>query len=130
MTTHTRTITSIIAEGTSNAAGATTRGVVDVRGADMIKVHVRITNGASAPTIQAEGRILFADTDGATPGAAADGAAWKTEVSGITPGTVASAVRNYVAYFPGGQTHIEVEVTGNTGQAVTCEATCVATVFS
>lgn len=130
MTTHTRVITTVIAEGTSNAAGATTRGVVDVRGADMIKLHVRITNGASAPTIQAEGRIMFADTDGATPATGADGAAWKTEVSGITPGTVASAVRNYVAYFPGGQTHLQVEITNNTGQAVTCEATCIATTFS
>lgn len=130
MTTHTRTITSVIAEGTSNAAGATTRGRADVRGADIVKVHIRLTNGGSAPTLAAEARILFSDTDGAQPAAAADGADWKTEVSGITAGTLASAVRNYVGYFPGGQTHVEVEVTGNTGQAITCECTVVATVLS
>jgi hypothetical protein len=130
MTTHTRTVTSVIAEATSNAGGATTRGRVDLRGMDAGWIHIKLTNGATSPTVQAEARILLSDTDGAQPAAASAGADWKTAVSGITPGTAANAVREFTWYFGPGLTHAEVEVAGNTVQAVTCEATCVATVIS
>lgn len=122
MTTHTRTIGYAIAEGTSNAAGSTTRGAVDVRGCDAGTVFVKLTNGATGPTQQATASIMIADTDGATPATGAAGADWKTVVTGITAGTANSAVREYAWSFgPGMATHIQVEVGGNTGQAVTCE---------
>ncbi|MEY5100924.1 MAG: hypothetical protein RJA36_3643 [Pseudomonadota bacterium] len=130
MTTHTRTITAVIAESTSNTAGSTTRGRVDARGMDAGWLHIKLTNGGTGPTVQAEARILLSDTDGTQPAAASAGTDWKTAVSGITAGTAANAVREYVWYHGPGMTHIEVEVTGNTGQTVTCEATYCGTVLS
>lgn len=118
-----RTISAIIAEATSNTAGSTTRSRLDVRGDDGGYVHIKLTNGGTGPTTQAEARILVADTDGTQPAAASAGTDWKTVVSGITAGTIANAVREYVWYYGPGMTHLEVEVTGNTGQTVTCEAT-------
>lgn len=128
--TQTRTITAVIAEATSNSAAGTTRGRVDLRGADYGWLHIKLTNGATGPTVQGEARILFSDTDGTQPTAAAAGTDWKTAVSGISAGVANNAVREYVFSFGGGMTHLEVEVTGNTGQAITCEATCVSTVVS
>lgn len=130
MTTHTRTITAVVAEATSNTAGSTTRGRVDLRGMDAGFIHIKMANGGTGPTVQCEARILLSDTDGTQPAAASAGTDWKTVVSGITPGTAASASREYVWYFGPGMTHAEVEFTGNTGQTVTVEATCVATVLS
>lgn len=123
MTTHTRTLTYAIAEGTSNTAGSTTRGAVDVRGCDAGTVFIKLTNGATGPTVQATASIMIADTDSTTPSTGAAGSDWKTVVTGITAGTANSAVREYAWSFgPGMATHIQVEVTGNTGQTVTCEA--------
>lgn len=126
----TRTIVSVIAEGTTNAAGATTRGRVDLRGADCGWIHIKITNGGTGPTTQAEARILLSDTDGTQPAAGSAGADWKTAISGITPGLNAGEVREYMWFHGAGLTHVEVEITGNTGQAVTCDATSCSTVFS
>lgn len=130
MTTQTRTISQPIAEGTSNAAAATTRGLFDMRGMDSGWLHIKITNGATGPTVQGEARILVSDTDGAAPAAASAGAAWKTIISGITPGVAANAVREYWWYHGPGLTHGEVEFTGNTVQAVTVEATYCGTVLT
>lgn len=131
MTTHTRTITALIAEGTSNTTGSTQRGAADVRGCDAGMVFIKITNGGTGPTTQAEARIMIADTDSTTPATGAAGADWKTVVSGITPGTAANAVREFAWPFgPGQATHIQVEITGNTGQTVTCEAMVIKNVLS
>ena len=131
MTTHSRTITYLINEGTSNTSGSTQRGAVDVRGVDAGTVFIKMANGGTGPTVQAEARIMIADTDGSTPAAAAAGSDWKTVVSGITPGTAANATREFAWSFgPGMATHIEVEIGGNTGQTVTCEAFVIANTLS
>lgn len=131
MTTHTRTITYLISEGTSNTNGSTTRGAASVLGCDSGVVFVKLTNGGTGPTVQAEARIMIADTDGSTPATAAAGTDWKTVVSGITAGTAANAIREFAWPFgPGHATHIQVEVTGNTGQTVTCEAFVIKNVLS
>lgn len=131
MTTHTRTISYAIAEATGNTSGSTTRGAVDVRGTDSGMVFIKLTNGGTGPTVQAEARIMIADTDSTTPATAAAGTNWKTVVSGITAGTAANAIREYSWPFgPGEATHIQVEVTGNTGQTVTCEALVIKNVLS
>lgn len=123
MTTHTRTITYLINEGTSNTSGSTQRGSTDVRGTDAGMVFIKMANGATGPTVQAEARIMVADTDSTTPATGAAGTDWKTVVSGITAGTGNSAVREFRWPFGAGEaTHIQVEITGNTGQTVTCEA--------
>lgn len=131
MTTHSRTITYLINEGTSNTSGSTQRGAVDVRGADGGRVCIKMTNGATGPSVQAEARIMIADSDGSTPATGAAGSDWKTVVSGITPGTANNAVREFSWPFCFGEaTHIQVEIGGNTGQTVTCEAFVIANTLS
>ena len=105
----------------SNAAGATTRGTLDVRTALGGIVTLRITNGATGPTAQCEGRILIAHNSGATPAAASAGADWKT-VWVFGGGTAATTVIEQSWTFGPEVMHVEVEFTGNTGQAVTVEA--------
>jgi hypothetical protein len=117
----TLTVSTIIAS-TSNAAGGTpTRGVLDVRSQDGGIVTVKLTNGGTGPTTQAVARILIAHNSGSTPSPASAGADWKT-VYPVGGGTAASVVTEAHWRFGREIAHIEVEVTGNTGQAVTCEA--------
>lgn len=122
-TTLTKTPRTLIAAGTSNAVSpAATRGTADLRTAQGGLLTVKITNGATGPTVPATVNILIAHDAGATPTAAAAGADWKTIWS-----FVASTGNNVVTEMPPyefgpGVMHLEVEVTGNTGQAVTCEA--------
>lgn len=120
-TTLIKTPRTIVAAGTSNTAGGTTRGTVDLRTAQGGMLTLKITNGATGPTVQCEARILVAHNVGATPAAAAAGADWKTvwKFGGSTNNAVVTE-QNYVV--DAGVMHLEVEFTGNTGQAVTVEA--------
>lgn len=117
----TQTITTIIAAATSNAAAATTRGTADVRTQDGGIVTIKLTNGGTGPTLQAEARILISHNTSTTPTAASRGTDWKT-VYRIGGGVTASDITEMSWEFGPGVCHIEVEVTGNTGQAVVCEA--------
>lgn len=108
----------------SNAAGATVRGRVDCSAMDGGIVTFAITNGATGPTLQAVGRILIAHKNTAMPAAAAEGTAdldWK-QVYEIGGGSTASAKTRGVYRFGPEVAYIEMEFTGNTGQAVTVEA--------
>jgi len=119
----TQAATAIISS-TSQAAGATTRGRLDCTAVDGGIVTLRITNGGSGPTVQCEGRILMAHKGSSMPAAAAEGtgdADWK-QVYAIGGGTTASASTRGVYRFGPEVAYIEVEMTGNTGQAVTVEA--------
>lgn len=120
-TTLTKTPRTLISAGTSNGAGSTTRGTVDLRTAQGGLLTVKLTNGGTAPTIQATCNILVAHNAGATPPAAIAGTNWKT-VWSFGGGTTNSAVTEQSWDVPPGVMHLEVEVTGNTAQAVTCEA--------
>lgn len=116
---------SVIIASASQAAGATTRGVLDVRTADGGRVTMKITNGATGPTVQCEGRVLISHNTGATPAAAAAGADWKTIPAAVYGGgSAANAVTEFAWEFGPETQHIEVEFTGNTAQAVTVEAEC------
>lgn len=120
-TTLTKTPRTIIAAGTSNSAGGTTRGTVDLRTAQGGILTVKLTNGATGPTVAATCNILIAHNSGATPTPASAGADWKT----LWPfaGTTANnGITEQSIEIGPGVMHLEVEVTGNTGQAVTCEA--------
>lgn len=121
-TTLTKTPRTLIAAATSNAAGSTTRGTADLRTAQGGMLTVKIANGATGPTVPATVNILIAHDAGATPTAAAAGADWKTiwSFSASTGNNVVTEMPPYE--FGPGVMHLEVEVTGNTGQAVTCEA--------
>ena len=68
-TTLTKTPRTLVASG-SNAAGATTRGTLDLRTAQGGLLTMKITNGATGPTVQAQANILAAHNSGTTPAAA------------------------------------------------------------
>lgn len=119
-TTLTKTPRTLVASG-SNAAGATTRGTLDLRTAQGGLLTFKITNGATGPTVQCQANILAAHNSGATPAAASAGTDWKTLWS-VGGGTTANAVTEQSMEVGPGVMHLEVEYTGNTGQAVTVEA--------
>lgn len=112
---------TLIAAATSNAAGSTTRGTVDLRTAHGGLLTIKLTNGGTGPTVQAEARVLVAHNSGTTPTAASAGTDWKT-IWVFGGGVTASAITEQSIAVDAGVMHLEVEVTGNTGQAVTCEA--------
>lgn len=123
MTTATavKTVRSIIAAATSNTAGSTTRGTQDLRTAFGGILTIKLTNGATGPTVQAVANVLIAHNAGATPTAGSAGTDWKTVYS-VGNGTANSTVGEWSFPIDQSVMHLEVEVTGNTGQAVTCEA--------
>lgn len=115
--------TTLVASA-SNAAGATTRGRLDCSAVDGGLVTFRITNGGTGPTAQCEARVMIAHKDTSMPAAAAEGTAsnsWK-QVAAYGAGIVAAdSVRGTYPFGPE-VAYIEIEFTGNTGQAVTVEA--------
>lgn len=120
-TTLTKTPRTLIAAATSNAAGSTTRGTADLRTAQGGMLTVKVTNGATGPTVPATVNILIAHDAGATPTAAAAGADWKT-IWSFAASTGNNAVTEQSITIDTAVMHVEVEVTGNTAQGVTCEA--------
>jgi len=120
-TTITKTARTLIAAATSNAAGSTTRGTADLRTAQGGLLTVKVTNGATGPTVPATVNILIAHDAGATPTAASAGADWKT-IWSFAASTGNSVVTEQSITIDPSVMHLEVEVTGNTAQAVTCEA--------
>lgn len=119
-TTLNKTPRTLVASG-SNAAGATTRGTLDLRTAQGGLLTLKITNGATGPTVQCQANILAAHNSGSTPTAASAGTDWKTLWS-VGGGTLANAITEQSMEVGPGVMHLEVEFTGNTGQAVTVEA--------
>lgn len=115
----TKNDTTIVASA-SNAAGATRRGTIDLSAVHGGIVTMKITNGATGPTVQCEGRVLISHAD-TLPTAASAGADWKT-VWRFGGGITANAVTEQSFQFGPEVRHLEVEFTGNTGQAVTVEA--------
>ena len=115
----TKNYTTIIASA-SNAAGATTRGTIDLSSAYGGIVTMKITNGAAGPTAQCEGRVLISHAD-TLPTAASAGADWKT-IWRFGGGVTTNAVVEQSFQFGPEVRHLEVEFAGNTGPAVTVEA--------
>ena len=120
-TTITKTPRTLIAAATSNAAGSTTRGTADLRTAQGGLLTVKVTNGATGPTVPATVNILVAHDAGATPTAASAGSDWKT-IWSFAASTGNNVVTEQSITIDPAVMHVEVEVTGNTAQAVTCEA--------
>lgn len=120
-TTLTKTPRTLIAAATSNAAGSTTRGTADLRTAQGGLLTVKIANGVTGPSVPATVNILIAHNAGATPTAAAAGAGWKT-IWSFAASTGNNVVTEQSITIDPAVMHLEVEVTGNTAQAVTCEA--------
>jgi hypothetical protein len=114
-----------LVSSTSRAAGAAaTRGTLDVSAVDGGIVTFRITNGGTGPTVQCVARVMIAHKDSAMPAAAAEGTgdlAWK-QVYEIGAGLTANATARGVYRFGPEVAYLQIEFTGNTGQAVTVEA--------
>lgn len=119
-TTLNKNVVTVVASS-SNAAGATTRGTVDLRTALGGTLTMKITNGAIGPSAQCQCNILIAHNEGSTPAAASAGVDWKTLWS-FGGGTTSNATTEQSFDIPQGAMHFEIEFTGNTGQAVTVEA--------
>lgn len=119
----TQAATAIVSSA-SNTAGSTTRGRLDCTAVDGGIVTFRITNGGTGPTVQCEARILIAHKGSSMPAAGAEGTGdldWK-QVYVLGGGTTASASTRGVYRFGPEVAYLQIEFTGNTGQAVTVEA--------
>ncbi len=120
-TTTTLTPATLVAASTSNGAGSTTRGTRDMRTKHGGLLTAKITNGGTGPTAQCTATVLIAHNSGTTPTAGSEGADWKTYAVLGGGGTTASAVTTFSLVVPP-CCHVEIEFTGNTGQAVTVES--------
>lgn len=121
MTTTTLTKTArTVVSSQSNAAGANTRGTLSLVTAQGGILTMKITNGATGPTIACTGNVLIAH-NATTPTAASAGADWKTlwSFTGLTSNN--GIVERSIEIGPGVM-QLEAEFTGNTAQAVTVEA--------
>lgn len=118
-TTLTKTARTVVASA-SNAAGATKRGTLSLVTAQGGILTMKITNGATGPTIACTGNVLIAH-NATTPTAASAGADWKTlwSFTGLTANN--GIVERSIEIGPGVM-QLEAEFTGNTAQAVTVEA--------
>lgn len=116
----TKTARTIVVS-TSNAAAGTTRGTIDLEAAQGGGfLTLKMTNGATGPTVQCQANILIAH-NAALPAAASAGADWKT-IASYGGGTTANANTEIGLPIDPAIMCLEVEFTGNTGQAVTVEA--------
>jgi hypothetical protein len=108
----TKSLSTIIAAATSNAAGATTTGTaVDLTTKYGAFLTALITNGATGPTVAP---TIYFEVSG-------DNVNWK-EAWRATGDTTANSITPFSYDAVPGIMYIRVRVTGNTGQAVTCEA--------
>lgn len=119
MATASKTARTIVASA-SNTASSTTRGRLDLQTALGGIVTFKITNGGTGPTTQCEARVLISH-NATMPAAASAGADWKT-VYVVGNGVAANTVGEWSYVFGPEIMSIELEFTGNTGQAVTVES--------
>lgn len=108
----TKTLRTIIAAATSNAAAATTTGTAfDLTTKYGGLLTLKITNGGTGPTVAASAYVY---TSG-------DNSNFK-ETQKFTAPVTASAVTEWSLVIPPGVMYLRVDVKDNTAQAVTCEA--------
>lgn len=108
---------TVVAE-TSNAAAGTTQGTLDVRSKYGGILTLRITNGATGPTVPCLGSVAVSHED--TLPSAGD-SSWRT-IWAYSGTTTANQVITQAFIFGPEVRHIRSTFTGNTGQAVTVEA--------
>lgn len=116
-----KTARTLVAAATSNTAGSTTRSTpLDLETTYGGIVTAKITNGATGPTVQCTCNVLI--THNATvPAAGGAGSDWKTLYT-FGGGTTNNAVTEMAIPIDPSIMGLEVEFTGNTGQAVTVES--------
>ncbi len=116
----TKTARTLVAAGTSNAAAGTTRGTIDLEATYGGMLTLKMTNGATGPTVQCTANVLISH-NATLPAAASAGADWKTMYT-LGGGTTANAITEIAIPIDESIMALEVEFTGNTGQAVVVEA--------
>lgn len=105
----------------SNAAGATARGRLDMNGAQGGGfLTIKMTNGGTGPSSQCVCNILIAHSP-TLPAAASAGGDWKT-IASYGGGTTGNAITETGMEISPAVMCLEVEFTGNAGQAVQVEA--------
>src|SRR5690242_9378085 len=108
----TKNLRTIISAGTSNTAGSTTTGTaVDLTTRYGGLLTAKITNGGTGPTVAAQVNVY---TSG-------DNSNFKLLAS-LVGDSVASSVNEWAVDIPAAAMYVRADVTGNTAQAVTCEA--------
>lgn len=108
----TKSLSTIIAAATSNAAtGTTTGSVVDLTTKYGAIATIKITNGATAPTLAANAYVY---TSG-------DNTNFKLLMK-LGGDTVINSVNEWAIEIPTPTMYVRVDVKDNTAQAVTCEA--------
>jgi hypothetical protein len=112
-----KTLSTIVAAGTSNAAGATTTGAaVDLDATQESGITIKMTNGATGPTIACSAYVEISH-DGGT--------SWKT-FAVLTATAANNAIAEWPVDIPRWVKRVRVVFKDNTGQAVTVEAFLVA----
>jgi hypothetical protein len=119
-TTLTKTARTIVS-AQSVAAAATVRGAIDLRTAMGGLLTMKVTNGATGPTIACSATVSVAHDNGATPATGAEGATWK-RLFAFAGTTVNNDATQWSLDVPPGVMHLQVEFSGHTAQAVTVEA--------
>jgi hypothetical protein len=114
-----KTARTLVASASNSAAG-TIRGRLDLTTAYGGVLTLKITNGGTGPTVQCTGNVLVAH-NASQPAAGSAGTDWKTIFS-FGGGTTSGAVSEQSIQIGAAVMQLEVEFTGNTGQAVTVEA--------
>lgn len=108
----THTLRTIIAAATSNSAGGTTTGTaIDITTKYGGLITAKITNGGTGPAVAASVNVY---TSG-------DNTNFKLFAT-VTHNVTNSAVGEWAFEIPMGVMYVRADVTGNTVQAVTCEA--------
>lgn len=117
----------------SVAAGGTESATLDLRTCHGGTVSIQLKNGSTGPTVPARVYLGISHNSGTTPSASATfGTDWFS-LTTLAGTSTSNDIRNFppVTIPPGAQ-HLEIVVTGNTGQAVTvtAKATLVTSVVS
>lgn len=107
-----KNLRTIIAAATSNTAGSTITGTaLDLTTKLGGLCTIKITNGATGPTIAASAKVY---TSG-------DNSNFKLLVT-VTGDSVNNSVNEWAVVVAAGVMYFRVDITGNTGQTVTAEA--------
>ena len=120
-TTVTLTPATLIAAGTTCAAGTPQRAARSMIGKHGGLLTAKITNGGTGPGVQCVATVYVAHTTGSTPSTGAEGADWKTYAILGGGGTTANAVTPMSIVLPP-CCHVQIEFAGNTTQSVTVES--------
>lgn len=117
----------------SVSAGGTQSATLDLRTCHGGTVSIQLKNGGTGPTVAASVYVAYSHNSGSTPSASSTfGTDWFLAAT-LSGTTVANDIRNFPpVIIPAGVQHMEVVVTGNTGQPVTIntQVTLVSSVVS